>query len=69
MCAHKQCFRAKKENNDYFSSENNILTAVKNHCMLHGHVFVMCENIHVHETSIAMAPPFPKKSLRLRSSV
>ena len=41
-CTHNLCFEQKYENSQKNSTENcHIFTAVKNRCMLHGHVFVM----------------------------
>ena len=40
-CTHNLSFEQKYENSKKKSAENCHLTAVKNRCMLHGHVFVM----------------------------
>ena len=42
MCTHNQCFRAKiRKNIIFFLLKNNIFTAVKYCCILHGRVCVM----------------------------
>ena len=41
MCTHNLCFRAKIRKLSIFYIKNFIFTAMKNHCILHGHVFIM----------------------------
>ena len=40
-CTHNLCFEQKYENSKKNQLKIVIFTAVKEHCMLHGHVFVM----------------------------
>ena len=41
MCTHDLCFEQKYEKSPKNSTGNCLFYAVKNHCMLHGRVFVM----------------------------
>ena len=41
MCAHNLCFKSKNLKIKKQQLKIVIFTAVKNRCMLHGHVFVM----------------------------
>ena len=42
MCTHDLCFEQNKKNITVFHLKIVIFTAVKNRCILHGRVFVMC---------------------------
>ena len=40
-CTHNLCLRKNRKITSFFSSKINILTAFKNHCILHRHIYVI----------------------------
>ena len=50
--SHNLCFRAKIRKLSFFSIFSSFFTAIKNRCILHGHVFVMTVTIHYVNVSV-----------------